>query len=265
VHDDPVTTSPPRWAPEELLDRCVTAVVEEGERVGITAQELAAGLTPVSGGLQVEVPWVPGWTARDLVVHLGSVHRWVTGILRAGHTRPPAPGTSVHVPHDDLHGWYAVGLTELVVALRTVDPGTPTWHMSPVAGTALDWARRQAAEHLVHRQDLEVAAGLAAAPVDPELAGDGVDELLAVLLPRWAHTPPLAAARARVQVTATDLDRRWTVEVADGEVTATDGGTDRSDAQVGGTAPQLLLRLWGRPADVAVTGDPRAAALLRGR
>jgi uncharacterized protein (TIGR03083 family) len=251
--------------PDELFDAWTAAVEREGERVGVVAQELDAGRTPATGGLQTPVPWVPAWTARDVVVHLGGVHRWTVGILRAGHTHPPEHGAA-HPPHDDLHGWYAQGLIELVATLRTTDPGAPAWHMSPAAGhTARDWARRQAHEHTVHRQDLETAASLAPSPVDPALAGDGVDEVLAVVLPRWQHESPLAGARARVGVTATDLGRAWTVEVADGAVRCSDGPAPDADAQVSGAAGQLLLHLWGRPGEVVVDGDPVAEALLRGR
>jgi uncharacterized protein (TIGR03083 family) len=263
-HDDEVAA--PLLTPDELHDRCIAAVVQDGERIGVLAQGLDAGRTAAAGGLQTEVPWVAGWTARDLIAHLGAVHRWVTGILRAGSTRAPGSYSGIAPPHDDLHGWYALGLTELVATLRTTDPDAPAWHMSPAAGrTARDWARRQAHEHTVHRQDLEAAAFLDPAPVDPVLAGDGVDELLAVVLPRWQHTAPLVTARASVGVTATDLERGWTVEVADGAVRCTDGAIASADAQLSGTAPQLLLHLWGRPAEVTVHGDRAAEALLRGR
>ena len=251
--------------PDELIHRWTAAVEREGERIGVLAEELDTGRTPTPGGLAAPVPWVPGWTARDLVVHLGGVHRWTVGILRAGHTRPPRHGDA-HVPHDDLHGWYAQGLVELVATLRTTDPDAPAWHMSPAAThTARDWARRQAHEHTVHRQDLETAASLALSPVDPDLAADGVDEVLAVVLPRWQHDAPLAAARARVGVTATDVGRAWTVQVADGAVRCTAGPAPDADAQLTGTAGQLLLHLWGRPGEVTVHGDRAAEALLRGR
>jgi uncharacterized protein (TIGR03083 family) len=256
-----------RPTPDELHDRCIATVVTEGERIGVLAQELDSGLTPVGGGLAAEVPWVAGWTVRDLVAHLGAVHRWATGIVRAGGTQAPPAGHATP-PEDDLAGWYALGLTELVATLRTVDPDAPAWHMSPAAShTARDWSRRQAHEHVVHRLDLEVAAGVGHAPVDPVLAGDGVDELLGVILPRWQHTEPLVAARATVAVTALDVGRNWLVEVLPGSVRSTElpAAPDGGDATLSGTAEQLLRRLWGRPAGVAVHGDPAAEALLRGR
>ena len=257
----------PRLDPDVLHERCTAAVAAEGERIGVLAEELAAGRTPVSGGLAVRVPWVPAWTARDLVAHLGAVHRWATEILRAGSTARPGPASRFAPPHDDLAGWYAIGLTELVATLRTVDPDAPAWHMSPAASrTARDWSRRQAAEHDVHRLDLEVAAGVPHAPVDAGLAADGVDELLGLVLPRWQHSPPLTTGRARVAVTATDVGRSWLVEVADGTVrTSEHDAAPPGDTVLTGTAEQLLRRLWGRPADVTVSGDPAAEALLRGR
>jgi hypothetical protein len=112
--------------------------------------------------------------------------------------------------------------------------------------------------------DLEAAAGVDHAPLDPVLAEDGVDELLTVVVPRWAHTDPLRTATATVTVTAIDTGRAWAVRVDRGRITVT-GASDAADAHLEGDTTQLLLRLWGRPAAVAVVGDPAAEALLRGR
>ncbi|TFV82729.1 maleylpyruvate isomerase family mycothiol-dependent enzyme [Blastococcus sp. CT_GayMR20] len=255
-----------RLAGEVLRQRCIEAVVEEGELFGIVSQQLAAGPTPATGGLDARVPWVPDWAARDLVGHLGTVHRWATTILRAGHTQRPAPDATRTPPHDGLIDWYAEGLTELISTLRTTPPDAPAWHMSPTAEkTAASWARRQAHELVVHRMDLEVAAGLPHSPVDADLAEDGVDELLTVVVPRWAHTEPLSTARATAAVTATDTRRTWSLSVDRGAVTVRSERSGTEDAHLQGEALQLLLRLWGRPADVTVDGDPAAEALLRGR
>jgi uncharacterized protein (TIGR03083 family) len=245
-------------AGETFRLRCIEAVVEEGERFGVLAAELAA-----DDRLDVPVPWVPAWTVRGLVGHLGTVHRWATAVVRAGHaTSPPA---AQEPPDDDLLEWYAAGHAALVQALREVPGDAPAWHMSPAAPkVAAEWARRQAHELAVHRMDLEAAAGVPHAPLDPALADDGVDELLSVVVPRWAHTEPLAGARARVAVTNTDTGRRWGVRVDRGAV-AVGAPEGTADAGLTGRGTPLLLHLWGRPADVAVTGDAAAESLLRGR
>jgi uncharacterized protein (TIGR03083 family) len=253
-------------AGETLRRRCIEAVVEEGERVAILAQELSAGLTPVRGGLDVRVPWVPEWSAGDLVGHLGTVHRWATAILRAGHTDPPPPESRQAPPADGLLDWYAAGLGELVATLRSTPPDAPAWHMSPTAEkVAASWARRQAHELLVHRMDLEAAAGVPHAPVEPSLAEDGVDELLSVVVPRWAHTEPLTSADATVAVTGSDTGRTWSVRVRRGDVTVVRDLTGTEDAHVQGPVRELLLHLWGRPAEVTVDGDTASEAVLRGR
>jgi uncharacterized protein (TIGR03083 family) len=251
---------------EALRQRCIEAVLEEGELVRVIAQQMSAGLTPTKGGLDVPVPWVPEWTARELVGHLGTVHRWATAIVSAGHTHPPAREAEQTPPRDGLLDWYTAGLAELISTLRATPPDSPAWHMSPTAEkTAAWWARRQAHEHVVHRMDLEAAAGVPHAPVDTALAEDGIDELLTVILPRWAHTEPLTSADAGTAVTCTDTGRAWSVHVERGSVTVHADASGAEDAHLKGEATQLLLRLWGRPADVTVDGNPAAEALLRGR
>jgi hypothetical protein len=138
--------------------------------------------------------------------------------------------------------------------------------MSPAAETVTaSWARRQAHELAVHRMDLEATVGVPHAPVPLALAEDGVDELLGVVVPRWAHTEPLNAAESSVAVTATDTGRTWSVRVDRGHVEVDQRHTGAEDAHLSAPAVQLLLRLWGRPAEVTVVGDPAAEALLRGR
>ena len=240
--------------------RCIEAVGEEGERCGILAAELHD-----AGRLDSPVPWIPAWTARDLIGHLGNVHRRATAVLSAGHTDPPS-GRRPAPPRDGLLDWYRAGLTELVATLHRTPGDAPAWHMSPAADpVAASWARRQAHEHAVHRMDLEAAAGRRHEPLDPLLAEDGIDELLAVVVPRWAHTEPVASAVATVAVTSRGTGRRWTVRIDRGTVGVDQAGTGRPDAAVEGDPVPLLLHLWGRPADVLVSGDPAAETLLRGR
>jgi uncharacterized protein (TIGR03083 family) len=251
---------------EALRLRCIEAVVDEGERVGVLAQELDHRAVPTGADLDATVPWIPEWRARDLIGHLGTVHRWATAIVRAGTTEPPPRGTQQRPPSDGLLDWYAAGLTDLVRTLRDTPPSSPAWHMSPAAEkVAASWARRQAHELVVHRMDLEAAAGVPLTPVPVELAEDGVDELLGIVVPRWAHTEPLTSAEGSVAVVATDTGRTWSVRVDHGRVIVSPEVDGAEDATLSGSATQLLLRLWGRPAEVTVEGDSAAEALLRGR
>src|SRR3954467_12716185 len=242
--------------PERLHPRFIGAVDEEGERFGALATELAAGLTPTGAGLATRVPWVPAWSARDLVVHLGNVHRWATAIVTAGHADGPPPVPAERPADAELLDWYAAGLATLVTTLRTTPPEAPAWHMSPAAPkVAAEWARRQAHELAVHRMDLEAAAGGPHAPLDPAPADDGVDELLSIVVPRWAHTEPLVSADAVVAVTNTDTGRQWEVRVVRGTVEIAPEHSGAAGATLTGAGTQLLLHLWGRPADVRVSGD----------
>jgi uncharacterized protein (TIGR03083 family) len=242
--------------------RCIAAVDEEGARFGALARDLQD-----RAALDDVVPWIPAWRARDLVGHLGSVHRWAAYILRTAALDAPPPEARPAPPDDGLLDWYAEGHAELVETLHRTPADSPAWHMSPAAGrTAADWARRQAHELVVHRMDLERTAGVPHAPVPADLAEDGVDELLTVVVPRWAHTEPLVGATATVAVRCRDTGAAWWVRVDRGVVTVGRDGSPPSDAGVEGRATDLLLHLWGRPADaVTVTGDRAAEGLLRGR
>jgi MDMPI C-terminal domain len=113
--------------------------------------------------------------------------------------------------------------------------------------------------------DLKAAAGVPRADLDPALAEDGVDEVLGIVVPRWAHTEPLVSAEALVAVADTGTGREWEVRVVRGAVTVTAHRSGGADAELTGAGTQLLLHLWGRPADVRVEGDAAAEALLRGR
>ena len=86
--------------------------------------------------------------------------------------------------------------------------------------------RRQVHELVVHRFDLEAAAGVAHAPVAPELAAARVDR---------------------------------------GAVTVVQGHTAVEQAHLQAPARELLPHLWGHPATMTADGDAGAEALLRGR
>ncbi len=96
-------------------------------------------------------------------------------------------------------------------------PTRPAWTFVPAgpnAGTAGFWTRRQAHELTVHRYDAQLAAGTTA-PVDADLAADGIDELLVVMLP-FAASDRLTGAGETIHVHCTDRPGEWVVRLAAG-------------------------------------------------
>jgi uncharacterized protein (TIGR03083 family) len=234
----------------------------------------AARIAEVAPGhLGAEVPGCPGWFVRDLVVHLGSVHRWATEVVRSGefpgrYATDPGPDPA---PDDDspLLGWFTAGAAELADALDAMDPAAPSWMPfmtdRPEAGI---WLRRQTQETSVHRRDVEAAAG-DPRPIVPPLAADGIDEYFTLMVPRLVSRDGIDLPTGSIHVHCTDGpgaglaegDGEWFVTAADGyEVTREHR---KGDAALRGRAEDLLLALWGRPVpegSVDVVGDTGVAA-----
>lgn len=224
-----------------------------------------AELAPEGAG--AEVPGCPGWTVADLVVHLGSVHRWATEVVRTGAKPARWPGDDAPAPHDDgLVGWFTDGAAALADALDAMDPEAGSWMPwaveRPVAAV---WLRRQTQETSVHRRDVEAAVG-APRSIAPPIAADGIDEYFALMVPRLVSRDgvELPAGSLHVHCTDEDLDGvngEWFVATADGYDVVPEHR--KGDAVLRGRAEDLLLSLWGRPVPagaVEVVGDPDVAA-----
>jgi uncharacterized protein (TIGR03083 family) len=192
----------------------------------------------------------PGWDLRELVVHLGRTHRWVTAAVQS-------PGLPPYPPRPDgdrLTEWFTEGAVELVDALREADPARPCWSFAPGITTSAFWLRRQAQETSVHRWDAQHALGRADG-VDPALAADGVDEVARLFYPREVELG--RRERLGVAVTLRPEDAGQPVVLGDGTPVA----------EVSGRAEDLLLALWHRRPGgdlvaggaLQVTGDRRAA------
>ena len=113
------------------------------------------------------VPTCPGWAVRDLVRHMGGVHRWATGLRRRrAHRRRAArvwTRSSGAGPDDaELADWLRQGCAALVAALGAAPADLECWSFLPAPSPLAMWARRQAHETAIHRVDAELAAGGAA-------------------------------------------------------------------------------------------------------
>lgn len=194
----------------------------------------------------VAVPTVPGWTAGDLVRHIGEVHRWATNHVARQLSRPmPAeeePELTRNWPNDDddLLEWYLNGHETLVFTLETADPAVQCWSFLPAPSPLAFWARRQAHETAIHRVDAESISG-EITPFGAEFAADGVDELLKGFFARPGRLRGDPAYS--LVLAATDAPRVWRVEVGpDGVVTTDEAGA--ADCVVSATASDLYLPCW---------------------
>ena len=157
----------------------IDALRAEGGRTA-AAVELA--------GPGAAVPTCPEWVVRDLVRHLGGVHRWATGYVADARTEVWPVGLDEVVgtwPDDaDLAGWLLEGCEALAAALAAAPADLQCWTFLRAPSPLAMWARRQAHETAVHRVDAELAAGGPPAPFAAPFAADGVDELLSCFVPR---------------------------------------------------------------------------------
>ena len=210
------------------------------------------------------VPSCPKWTVRDLISHLGRVYVYVRGTVEGAGTQPSRPDG----PTGDLLPWFDEVFAALVSRLDATDPETPAWNWSKQPNVAGFWSRRMAHETAVHRWDAQMVTGMGH-PLEPELAADGVSEVLDTLLPMGRGVNSTSPA-GLVRLSASDVGHTWLVRLRPEGVTLLDEATvfdDAAEAQTGvdGTASDLLLALWGRltPAALTVAGDPdRFAALV---
>lgn len=220
-----------------------------------------------AAGLDAAVPTCDGWTVRDLLHHVGGVHRWCTAIVGGARSEPPGAEESAAFfagPADpDLLAWYGQGLDQLQAALSGADPDVGCWAFLPAPSPLAFWARRQAHETAIHRADVESCVG-SPTPFPTGFAVDGIDELLCGMVARRMRRlvadPPVALG-----VRPTDAAATWTVRIEPDGRSATPG-LAAADCVVSGPASDLYLLLWNRSrpdATVEVAGDDRVLQLWR--
>src|SRR5205823_12484010 len=147
------------------------ALRRAGERIAAAAER---------SGFDVMIPTCPGWRMRDLVRHIGDVHRWAAAHVAERRTERINDLTAVAgpLPDDrDLVAWFRSGHANLLRTLERADPDIRCWTFLPAPSPLAFWARRQAHETTVHRADAQ-SATRGIVPVEPPFAVDGIDELL---------------------------------------------------------------------------------------
>jgi uncharacterized protein (TIGR03083 family) len=210
----------------------LTAVRRDGEAI----------LAAAGQGLDVAVPTCGEWRMPDLLTHVGSVYRRVTRVVGERATsavpwEPPAADIA------DPVGYVTEALDELVQALSEADADTPVWNWSPQPQVAAFWARRMAHESAVHRYDAQRAHDVAQ-PIDADLARDGLDELVDVILPRVVDRDHPSLPEAIYSFVAPD-EAAWHVRLDSDGVTRLETAKT-PDVVAHGTTSALLLAAYSR-------------------
>ena len=208
------------------------------------------------------VPSCPGWRVTNLVLHLGTVHRYVARVIAERLPDPPAeedltwlaaPGECAGwlppgaVPGDAalptaLVDWFAAGAADLRAQFQAAGPDEAVWTWS-AAHTVGFWQRMQAIEAAVHRWDAQAAVGVAE-PVDAALAADAVGQTFEIMAPMrraLKHAPPGQGERFGFR--RTDGADYWAIRCDGPTVVRHDGPCD---VELRGTASDLMLFLWQR-------------------
>lgn len=253
-----------------------------------SAQFAAAVRSAGPDALNNTVPACPDWRLADLVWHLSQVQDFWIHILDRKASGPEEYDRPERPDDVDLLD-FLVGRSEALVPALDRGDDEPCWSWSPKGGTVGSVRRRQAQEALVHRIDAELAVDAPTA-IDEELAADGVDEILRVMLDA-DELPPWASFNADNHAVVLDTGDRWwslrlgrvvgvdpdgddpdgpgldlrALSVADAGEGGGEGAAGPNDTRIVGSAANLNLWLWGRtgPDSFEVVGDPTAVAQLR--
>jgi uncharacterized protein (TIGR03083 family) len=234
--------------------------METEEYLGFVRERSDVLLSAARANLEVAVPSCPGWTVADLVAHIGGAWGWASAVVRSGE-RSEAP-----IPADDLGGTALIGwaegrLEELLQTLENADPGANCWTFG-LPRTPVFWFRRQALETAVHAWDCTGASG-EPSPIDGELASDGIDEFLSVMVPRQVKQRANVWTGQSFHLHRTDGEGEWLVHLGPDAEVSSEHAHGKGDVALRGTAASLYLWCLNRVRtdELELFGDPAVAAL----
>jgi uncharacterized protein (TIGR03083 family) len=201
---------------------------------------------------ELRVPQAPGLTVGETARHLGSVYRMVLEWMRTGDS--PESWQREPGPFQSLRDYVVSGARSLVDELARHDPLEPcsTWWAAD--STYGFWRRRMTHETVIHRGDVQGAAGEPVAAVDDDIAIDGVDEILTLWLAHRLTVQGVFGTRD-FSVAVTTGGKAWLVRITTGGLAAwrtTLPETSKADGLITGAPSRVYRWLWGRLPDGAV-------------
>jgi uncharacterized protein (TIGR03083 family) len=222
--------------------------------VAATAREIDDLVAALAAGpLSDPVPTCPDWTAADLAVHVAwFATRWRDHLRGGDYEDAVRPGDVVAPDGGDdaTVAWLSQVTGELLAELRAAPPDARVWTWYPPDQTAGFVARRCAHELAIHRYDAQSVRGTCA-PIAPEQAVDGIDEMLDVLS-LFAYAKGVGAGQT-VHVHGTDdpaalggATAEWFIRLEPERPVVTREHA-KGDLALRGGVSDLELLLYGRP------------------
>jgi uncharacterized protein (TIGR03083 family) len=229
------------------------------DQLSADGASLATAVSHVS--LDAPVAHCPDWTVRDLVTHVGGVHRWAASIV--GNAMPEnddVTGDQVGTGPEDglLVEWFRQGHQSLLSALRAAPSDLQCFTFLPAPTPLLFWARRQAHETAIHRVDAQSVCG-DVTPFGAEFGCDGIEEMLFGFAAR--RRPAMSPGTMLLK--PDDAAAGWLVSFGAHGVSASVVDDGVADVRVTGTASDIYLWLWNRPSAAVVSGNEDVAAQWR--
>lgn len=252
--------------------------MDKQANLAVLKENVDASLAAARLGLDSPVSACSGWNVGSLMGHLGTVFTHWNARVSRRHTPDPDPGPADFASLPGFEAWHDADFSpdtmpdgvvewmeqraaDLQATLAVVSPGehVATWfEPDQTAGFV---QRRMAQETTIHRWDAQSAQG-EPDPIEPEVARDGIDEMMDVhVQARREWEEPRASAGERYHFHATDGPGEWFVQFLPDRVEVRREHA-RGDIAIRGTASDLLLFLWGRiPAErLDIAGDASLAA-----
>jgi uncharacterized protein (TIGR03083 family) len=191
------------------------------------------------------------WDVRDLVTHVGGVHRWAAAVVgSSSRVDELARAVGTGPGDNELLGWFREGHAALLMTLRAAPADLDCFTFLPAPSPRAFWARRQAHETAVHRADAESASG-AITPFGVDFAQDGIAEMLQGFAQRRSNA---VATAGTIALRPDDGTKAWLVTFGGERIVVAESDGD-AEAVVTGSSSDLYLWLWNRPSAAEVSGD----------